>query len=161
MGLSGIIYPNQITLIFPGEPRPKQSTRFTTKPFTDKKGKLHYSYQDPKVKAAENTIAWTAVQQLPGGFIPWDCGVVVIRALFVFPIPSGMSKSERQVIAAGGIVYKTTKPDMDNLCKCFFDGLNHVLFTDDGRICHIKESMKIYGTNPRAEFVFEPLKQNP
>jgi Holliday junction resolvase RusA-like endonuclease len=158
-GVPDLIFPGRITLIFPGEPKPKQSTRFSTTPYIDKKGNKRFAYQDPEVKARENTIAWTAVQQLPKGFIPWDCGVMVVRALYVFPIPSSMSKIEKMRIQAGELLYKTSKPDLsDNISKGFFDALQNILFTNDSRVCHIKEAMKIYGTNPRAEFIFEPIQ---
>lgn len=156
--LTDLIFPGRITLIFPGVPKPKQSTRFTREPFMDKKGNKHYSYQDPDVKARENTIAWTAVQQLPKGFIPWDCPVMVIKALYVFPIPASMCKKDKARIHAGEVVYKTSKPDLsDNLNKPIFDALQGILFINDSRVCHIKDAMKIYGTNPRAEFIFQPI----
>jgi len=145
-----------ITLIFPGEPKPKQSTRFRSTPFINPKtGKLQYAYQDPKVVSNQNTIQWQAVQQLPKPFQAWDGKIIVLSALYVFPIPSSLTKKEIEVIRNGGIVYKPTKPDLtDNLQKAFFDALQGILFTNDSRIVHIKEAMKIYGFTPRTEFVF-------
>jgi Holliday junction resolvase RusA-like endonuclease len=74
-------------------------------------------------------------------------------------MPSSLSKKEKQLILSGGIVYKHTKPDIsDNLQKRYFDALQGVLFTNDSRVCHIKDTMKFYGTNPRAEFIFQPIR---
>jgi len=159
--LADAILPNQIKLVFPGEPKPKQSTRINTKGFINQNtGKKQFAFQDPKVKVGENAIAWIAVQQLPRGFIPWDCPIVVLRAWYVFPIPASLSKKDKQLILSGEIVYKSTKPDIsDNLQKLYFDGLQGVLFTNDSRVCHIQDTKKFYGTNPRAEFIFQPITQ--
>jgi Holliday junction resolvase RusA-like endonuclease len=157
--IADAIMPDQIRLVFPGEPKHKQSTRISRGGFINRNtGKEQFAYQDPKVKAGEDAIAWTAVQQLPHGFIPWDCGICIIKALYVFPIPSSLTKKQKQFIEAGGIVYKSSKPDMDNIKKIYFDGLQGVVFKNDSRVCHIQDAMKIYGTNPRVEFILQPIR---
>jgi Holliday junction resolvase RusA-like endonuclease len=77
--------------------------------------------------------------------------------LFVFPILSSMKKAVRQAIEEGEIVYKPTKPDLqDNLMKILADSMNGIVFVDDSRICKVA-SQKIYGLIPRTEVIIKPL----
>lgn len=48
-------------------------------------------------------------------------------------------------------IYKTTKPDIDNLMKNLFDVCNGIVWIDDARIVEIEHIEKIYGKVPRIE----------
>jgi len=136
MTIAEAILPDQIMLVFPGEPKHKQSTRISRDGFINKKtGKRQFAYADPKVKAGENAIAWIAVQQLPKGFIPWDCGVIVIKALYVFPIPASLTKREKQIILSGGIVYHTKNPIFRTIHKRFTSMLYKAFYLPTIAVC--------------------------
>jgi Holliday junction resolvase RusA-like endonuclease len=65
----------------------------------------------------------------------------------VFPYVKSLSKC---LIAAGGTIPKTTKPDGDNLIKCVLDALNGYAWKDDSQVYRIT-FLKKYGTEPRTE----------
>lgn len=125
----------------------KQSARFRAIKSGDKT--FIRSYQKKEVVENERNLAYDIKSQLPEGFIPYD-KPLWISATFVFPIPKSMKKSLIKHIEAGGIVYKTTKPDLiDNLMKQIGDSMNGIVFIDDARICQVKDTSKIYGLVPR------------
>ena len=137
-----------------GIPSPKQSARFYAKNFGGKT--MIKSYQKKEVVEKERNIAFDVKSQLPEGFIPYDCPLL-FEVLFVFPILSSMKKAVRQAIEEGEIVYKPTKPDLqDNLMKILADSMNGIVFVDDSRICKVS-SQKIYGLIPRTEVIIKPL----
>lgn len=137
-----------------GIPSPKQSARFYAKNFGGKT--VIKSYQKKEVVEKERNIAFEVRSQLPDGFIPYDCPLS-IEVLFVFPPLSSMNKSTKAAIENGEIIYKPTKPDLqDNLMKGLSDAMNGVVFVDDSRICKV-ESQKIYGLIPRTEVIIKKL----
>lgn len=137
-----------------GIPAPKQSARFYAKNFGGKT--MIKSYQKKEVVEKERNIAFDVKSQLPAGFIPYDCPVS-FEVLFVFPLLSSMKKAVRQAIEEGMIVYKPTKPDLqDNLLKGLCDSMNGIVFVDDSRICKVA-SQKIYGLIPRTEVIIKEL----
>ena len=137
-----------------GIPSPKQSARFYAKNISGKT--MIESYQKKEVVEKERNIAFDVKSQLPEGFIPYDCPLS-IEVLFVFPLLSSMKKAVRQAIEEGVIVYKPTKPDLqDNLMKILADSMNGIVFVDDSRICKVS-SQKIYGLIPRTEVIIKPL----
>lgn len=137
-----------------GIPSPKQSARFYAKNFGGKT--MIKSYQKKEVVEKERNIAFEVRSQLPEGFIPYDCPLS-IEVLFVFPPLSSMNKATKSAIENGEIIYKPTKPDLqDNLMKGLSDAMNGVVFVDDSRICKV-ESQKIYGLIPRTEVIIKKL----
>ncbi len=56
----------------------------------------------------------------------------------------------------GEVIYKTTKPDNDNLQKNIADILNGLVYTDDALVS-ISVVKKIYGFTPRTEIVIKTL----
>jgi Holliday junction resolvase RusA-like endonuclease len=138
----------KLTII--GTPKSKQSARFRA--ITSKKtGKTFVSsYQKKEVIDNERNTAFDVKSQLPIGFVPFDVAIGV-KILYVFPLLSNFTKKQKEIIDAGGIIYKDTKPDLtDNLNKGLFDACEGILYTNDSRICKV-ESTKIYGTVPRIE----------
>lgn len=137
-----------------GVPQPKQSARFRVQKFGDKS--FVKSYQKKEVKDQERNFAYDAKSQLPEDFEMFT-GPLQVKALFVFPPLKSFSKSKLNVLESGGIIYKDTKPDLqDNLFKGVADALEGVVFRNDSQICEVV-SRKIYGTVPRIELIFEPL----
>ena len=137
-----------------GIPQPKQSARFRVQKFGNKA--FVKSYQKKEVIENERNFAFDAKSQLPEDFEVMT-GPLKVRALFVFPPLKSFNKSKLNILASGGVIYKDTKPDLqDNLMKGCVDALEGIIFLNDSQICEVS-SRKIYGTVPRVEFVFEKL----
>jgi Holliday junction resolvase RusA-like endonuclease len=49
------------------------------------------------------------------------------------PIPKSAPKRDKAAMAAGEVAH-TGRPDLDNLAKAIFDGLNGAVFRDDAQI---------------------------
>lgn len=118
------------------------------------------TFQPQKVKDWKNMIKLLVQQQLPPGFKPFDSETgISAQALYVFKPVSTLKKADRDKIAAGGMVDKITKPDVnDNLNKGFFDALTGIVWEDDSRIVH-SESSKKYGSKPGIYIVVGRVKQ--
>lgn len=99
-----------------------------------------------------SNIGKEALSQLPAGFIPYDCAIVA-KVTFVFPPLSSWNKVTKMLFESGAVIYKTSKPDVDNCLKALFDGLNGIVFVDDSRVSRVL-SEKIYGKEPRIELEF-------
>lgn len=141
-----------LTIIIPGEVVPKQSVRVRAIPFyNEKKDKWDAfikTYQHKKIVDFEKTVANTARAQLGELFTPIS-GAISMSVTIITKILKSMPKKDHEYIAQGGIIYKTTQPDLtDNMVKGVIDGLHDVLFTNDGQICKFK-SQKIYGLEPK------------
>lgn len=139
-------------LTFLGIPQPKQSFRVA------KVGNFIKKFQSAEVVKNERNIKFDCISQLPAGFKPF-AGPLRIRKLdYVFPIPKSMSKKMVQFIRDGGIVYKSTKPDLtDNLNKGLFDALEGIVYINDSQIAEVQNSRKIYGETPYISLVIEEI----
>ena len=74
---------------------------------------------------------------------------IYFTARFYRPTPKKLRKKDI-VLAELGIIRPTTKPDLDNYEKLFYDALNGFLYTDDGVIIHGNHS-KFFSCKPRVE----------
>lgn len=145
----------KISLKILGTPQPKQSARFAIRKGKSGNHFLH-KFQKKEVVDNERNFAFDAKSQLPEGFKPFT-GPIKVKALFVFPPLKGFTKAKLNILASGGIIYKDTKPDLqDNLFKGVADSLEGIVFNNDSQICEVA-SRKIYGTVPRVELIFEEL----
>lgn len=146
---------NKLSFEILGIPKPKQSARFR---IVDKKtgGRFIASYQKKSVMDNEANISWTVTQQLPQGFVPFDCPIHV-DIKYIFPIPTSMSKKDDRAIREGKKIFKPTKPDLsDNLNKGLIDALSGIIFVNDSRIVSMTAE-KYYGITPRTIIEFRPL----
>ena len=55
-------------------------------------------------------------------------------------------------------VYKTSRPDIDNLAKAILDGLNGIAFTDDSQVVEL-HLYKLWG-EPRTEVIVFDLERS-
>jgi len=129
-----------------GIPMAKQSAHFKTVSGFIK------SYQPEKIVNNKHSIAMQIRSQLPHDFIPISGIVTIEKLYFVFPPKSNLNKREKQIISDGYYLPKTTKPDLDNIQKQFFDSLQGILFMNDAQVCNIKNMMKCYGNRPGIYF---------
>ena len=100
----------------------------------------------------DNTVRYEnlvklAAQQAMGGSAPIEVAcALVVREYFAIPASWSLKK---QRAAALGEIWKTTKPDIDNVIKAVKDGCNKVVWRDDSQVTDLV-SCKRYGT-PRVE----------
>lgn len=147
---------DEYKFIFHGIPMSKQSARFMVGKYGKMKGKV-VSYQKSSIIKKENDLGISAKEQLPKDFKILD-EPIGASILYVFPMLSSFSKKDREFVKNGGIIYKDTKPDLhDNLNKALFDALEGIVYTNDSRVCKLKETQKIYGINPRIELTIFKL----
>ena len=140
-----------LTLEFPGEPKAVQSFRFT---------RGGHRYQPGEVVDWKNYIKLSATQQLPEGFKPFTGPVEIIEARFVFAPLKSWSKKKLALLEGGATIYKITKPDLtDNLFKGLIDALAGVVWQADQQVCKVRESIKVYGVNPRAALTVREIDE--
>ena len=66
-----------------------------------------------------------------------------------FSIPKSWSK-KKKALAADCMIWKTSRPDLDNIVKSVSDGLNEVAWKDDAQI-YMLQAWKGFSENPRTE----------
>ncbi len=111
-----------ITFTVPGVPQGKGRPRVGTI-----SGRARV-FTPAKTVAYEALIAHAAQQAMAGRPLidgPVSCAIAIDA-----PIPASWSK-RKQAAALAGELMPTTKPDLDNVVKAIFDGLNNVLWRDD------------------------------
>ena len=75
-------------------------------------------------------------------------GALSVSITAVMPIPKSVSKKVRQDMLSQKVL-PTKKPDIDNIIKIIFDGLNGIAFDDDKQIVEVS-AKKIYGARPQV-----------
>lgn len=118
-----------------GKGRPKVSTRG---------GKFAQMYTPEKTASYEGMVALAAQQAMAGR--PLITGPVDVRMMITLPIPASWSK-KKQAAALAGQILPTKKPDIDNVEKAIYDGINGVVWTDDVQVCDVIKR-KRYGAIP-------------
>ena len=119
-----------------------------------KVGKFVQTYTD------EETVNYETLVKL--SFINSGCEpylnneTLECRLIIYQEIPSSTSNKRKQMMADGKIL-PTKKPDIDNVVKSIFDGLNKVAFKDDTQIVELHCS-KRYSYTPRVEVTFKEFK---
>ena len=145
----------KIELKILGTPQPKQSARFRVQKFGNKS--FVKSYQKKEVVENERNFAYDAKSQLPENFKPFS-GPLKVSVVYIFPVLKSFPRWKLNLINQGIKIHKETKPDLtDNLNKGVFDALEGIVYLNDSQICKI-EAEKIYGNQPRIDFIFEELK---
>lgn len=82
-------------------------------------------------------------------------GPVLVELDIALSIPQSMSKKRKSLALAGGL-YPTKKPDMDNVIKAIYDGLNGVVWKDDVQVVKAVVG-KRYGETPGVRVKIVPL----
>ena len=133
----------------------KQSARFRIA--KNKTGKdFIITYQKKELKVNETNSRYDIKHQLPKDFIPYANIPLQLELTFVFPPLKSLTKTKMKQLENGEVIYKTTKPDNDNLQKNIADILNGLVYTDDALVS-ISVVKKIYGFTPRTEIVIKTL----
>lgn len=98
----------------------------------------------------EKTASYESRVAMAGHMAMGDCSVldgpVAVRLDIQVQIPASWSK-KKQAAALAGQIHPTTKPDIDNVEKAVFDGLNGVVWKDDVQVVEVSKR-KRYGEQP-------------
>jgi len=136
-------------IIIPGTPMPKQSDR--TRAIKKKNGQIYILHYQPKEIIDEvERIRKIVRNLLPFDFRPVTTPIHVTKLHYIFPIPQSFTKKQIDYIKSGGIIEKSTKPDVtDNLNKLLFDALENIVYVNDSLITRMNDVAKYYGIEPK------------
>jgi len=138
-----------IEFVVPGIPigkgRPKVASR---------RGKFAHLYTPQKTVSYEKLVAQCGQVAMVGR--PLMLGALYVRLTIALPIPASWSNKKRAAALAGAI-YAMVKPDIDNVEKSIFDGLNGVVWRDDVQVVDVSKQ-KFYSDNPGVEIFIRPLE---
>ena len=124
-----------------GKPRGKGRPRFTAR---------GHIYTDPITRSYENQIA--AEYKAQGGEYLGESAIkIFIEARY--KIPASKSKKTRWAMFKDKLFPKK-KPDIDNVIKAVFDGLNGVAWKDDKQVVELY-ARKVYSENEGVLFAAE------
>lgn len=137
-----------ITFIVPGSPIGKGRSRVSTRG-----SKFAQLYTPEKTVNYEGLVAHSAKVAMAGA--PLIDGPASVRLEIVCQVPASWSQKKRSAALAGS-VYPTTKPDIDNVEKAIFDGLNGVVWRDDVQVVEVAKR-KRYGDTPGVSVTIIPI----
>lgn len=138
-----------ITFTVAGQPQGKGRPRI------GKVGTHARMFTPQKTVAYEGLIAYAAQQAMAGA--PMLDAPLNVNLFINCQVPASWSqKKQRQALA--GEFFPTTKPDIDNVVKAVFDGLNGVLWRDDVLVidCMI---VKRYAPQPGVKVEVWPIDE--
>ena len=137
--ITGVRPEQVIQLAVAAAPKSVQSVRFAARC-----GYIR-TFQPKAQKDWKRAIKLAVKEQLPVGWEPFSKVPLWVQVTYVFPPLKSFRKGDMELIGNGGVIYKDTRPDVnDNLNKGLFDALTGVLWDDDGRVAssHVD---KVYG----------------
>jgi len=135
--------PYVISFDVPGTPIGKGRPRVA------RRGSTTQLYTPAKTASYEGLVALSAQQAMFGR--PPMLGPAKVYMDIILPIPTSWSK-KKQAAALAGNVYPTKKPDIDNVEKAIFDGMNGVVWADDVQAVEVIKN-KRYGDTPCVRMV--------
>jgi Holliday junction resolvase RusA-like endonuclease len=132
-----------VTFRVDADPVGKQRARYV------KRGNFVSTYTPEKTRTYETLIKDAAIVAM-GSSEPLDTPVTVAIYIRV-GIPASFSKQKRKD-ALEGILKPTKKPDIDNIAKCFLDGMNDIVYLDDKQVVNLHIT-KVYAETPAVEIM--------
>ncbi|KVN30719.1 endodeoxyribonuclease RusA [Burkholderia pyrrocinia] len=115
----------RIEFVVPGKPVAKGRPRFA------RQGGFVRAYTPEATERYENLVKMAAREAMRDAQ-PYE-GPVRLIVNIGLPIPTSWS-AKRQNAAAAGAIGATKKPDADNVVKALKDGMNGVVYADDGQV---------------------------
>ncbi|WP_334067277.1 RusA family crossover junction endodeoxyribonuclease [Burkholderia cepacia] len=128
----------RVEFIVPGAPLAKGRPRFA------RSGAHVTTYTPEKTERYENLVKMAARAAMRST-APY-AGPIRLILHIGLPIPASWS-NKRQGEAAAGAIGATKKPDADNVVKALKDGMNGVVYVDDGQVVDLWVS-KRYARTP-------------
>lgn len=117
------------------------------RPRFKKVGKFVKTYNDKETVSYETLVK---LSFLESGCEPYMNHEPLVCTMHIYhEIPKSTSKKKATEML-WGVIVPTKKPDIDNVCKSIFDGLNSVAFNDDTQIVEL-HCYKYYSHMPRVE----------
>lgn len=138
-----------VSFLVPGEPVGKGRPRI------GKVGNHARMFTPAKTASYEGLIALAGTNAMDGRTL-LECPVMVEMRI-VLAIPQSMSK-KRKALAIAGELFPTKKPDMDNVIKAIYDGLNGVVWKDDVQVVDAFVR-KRYGEVPGVHVRIIPIEE--
>lgn len=131
---------SEITFTVPGNPVGKG------RPRVGRVGGFARLYTPEKTASYESLVKLAGHQAMAGREL--ILGAVAVRLDVCCPIPASWSGKKREQ-AARDEIRPTTKPDLDNVTKAIFDGLNGIVWKDDVQVVSAMVE-KFYSHSPRV-----------
>lgn len=132
----------EVSFTIPGEAVPKARLRVF------KRNGKATAITPEKTVNYENLVKWTAHQAMQKAGVDMFHGPLQASIYISLPIPTSWSR-KRQELAIAGRIAPTNKPDIDNLVKALFDGMNGIVFRDDSQIV-FAIVRKLYSITPNT-----------
>lgn len=145
-----------VEFVIPGEPKGKGRARSRIAKAGD--GRQFVTHYTPKDTVEYENLVRMAAHEAMRGEAPtsFPCRVKIVAYC---SIPASWSK-KKQAKALAGEVFPTGKPDLDNIEKSVFDGMNRIVFRDDSVVCDVTKA-KRYSAIPRVEVLVRELDGEP
>ena len=142
---------NEIQFIVPGQPVGKGRAKAA------RRGKFITMYTPQKTVNYEGLVAHAAHVAMNGrDLVTGACSVELdIRVM----IPESWS-NKRKTLAVNGALAPTKKPDIDNVEKGIFDGMNGVVWKDDVQVVQVTKR-KRYAETPGVVVIVRELDKEP
>ncbi|MCO7503180.1 MULTISPECIES: RusA family crossover junction endodeoxyribonuclease [unclassified Pseudomonas] len=137
-----------VSFLVPGEPVGKGRPRVSTIAGHAR------MYTPAKTAGYEGLIAMAGTTAMAGRTLLE--GAVLVELRIVMAVPQSKSKKWKAQALAGE-VFPTKKPDMDNVIKAIYDGLNGVVWKDDVQVVDAFVR-KRYGEVPGVHVRIVPLE---
>ncbi len=137
----------QIIFTVPGNPVGKGRHK------TARRGKFITMYTPEKTASYESLVAHAAHVAMAGRSL--IAGAVSVELDIRISIPASWS-GKRKGMAQRGEIAATKKPDIDNVEKAIFDGLNGVVWKDDVQAVHVSKR-KRYAETPGVVVIVREL----
>lgn len=132
-----------VVFTVPGEPKGKG--RHRTRVVKTSAGRTFASAYTPQPTVQYENLVRLMASQAMAGREPID-GPVTLDMRVTVAVPRSWSK-RKTAQALLGEIRPTGKPDLDNIAKAIFDGMNAVVFRDDAQIVEARHA-KAYGATP-------------
>lgn len=115
-------------------------------------------YDPKKVSEYKQIVAMLATQQVKMKKYSKPSGALSVRMTFTVPLLKSFTK--KQTLMAKILeLLPHKKPDLSNYIKSTEDGLNGILWNDDGQICQLICS-KHFGEKPSVEIDVSVINEN-
>lgn len=139
--------PTAVAFVIPGEVVGKGRPRFA------KRGNFVQAYTPERTASYENLVKLHSGIAM-NGRQPISLAVSCTISIDVMP-PASWSQKKRAA-ALSGVLFPTSKPDLDNCAKGIFDAMNGIVWLDDKQVVDMRV-VKRYSQVARAAVEVRPL----